>query len=110
MFEVGFSELCMVGLVTLLVVGPERLPKIARTVGFWLGKTRRIIENAKTEIQSELQAEEIRQLLRENASLQHDVTDKLDALKIQFNSTLNDSSQPEKTENALSITVKNNSE
>ena len=43
MFDVGFSELVMVGLVALLVIGPERLPKVARLAGFWLGKSRSMI-------------------------------------------------------------------
>lgn len=71
MFEVGFSELVMVGLVSLLVIGPERLPKVARTVGFWLGKMQQMIANVKVEISQELHAEEIRQLLKENENMQY---------------------------------------
>jgi sec-independent protein translocase protein TatB len=65
MFEIGFSELCMVGLVSLLVIGPERLPKVARMVGFWLGKARAISANLKAEISHELQVEEMKQLMQE---------------------------------------------
>ena len=65
MFEVGFSELCMVGLVALLVIGPEKLPKIARLAGFWLGKTRSMVASVKAEIKEELRAEEMRQLFNE---------------------------------------------
>ena len=68
MFEVGFSELCMVGLVALLVIGPEKLPKVARLAGFWLGKTRSIVASVKAEIKDELQAEEMRQLLNQQQS------------------------------------------
>lgn len=70
MFEVGFSELCMVALVALLVIGPERLPKMARLAGFWLGKTRAMVANVKAEISAELQAEEMRQLFQEQVALQ----------------------------------------
>ncbi len=70
MFEVGFSELCMVALVALLVIGPERLPKVARLAGFWLGKTRAMVANVKAEISAELQAEEMRQLFNEQSALQ----------------------------------------
>lgn len=66
MFEVGFSELVMVGLVSLLVIGPERLPKVARVAGYWVGKIQQMIANVKVEISQELHAEEIRQLLKEN--------------------------------------------
>jgi sec-independent protein translocase protein TatB len=67
MFDIGFSELIMVGLVSLLVIGPERLPKVARLAGFWLGKTRNMMASVKAEIKEELQAEEIRQILKEQA-------------------------------------------
>lgn len=55
----------MVGLVALLVIGPEKLPKIARLAGFWLGKTRNMIASVKAEISEELRAEEMRQLFNE---------------------------------------------
>lgn len=69
MFDVGFSELVMVGLVSLLVIGPERLPKVARVAGFWIGKIQQMIANVKVEISQEFHAEEIRQLLKENESM-----------------------------------------
>jgi len=69
MFDVGFSELMMVGLIALLVIGPERLPKAARIAGFWLGKTRSTIANVKAEIKQELHAEEMRQLMQEQQSI-----------------------------------------
>lgn len=65
MFDVGFSELLMVGLVSLLVIGPERLPKAARIAGFWLGKARSTMAHIKTEISLELHAEEMRQLMQQ---------------------------------------------
>jgi sec-independent protein translocase protein TatB len=87
MFDVGFSELVMVGLVSLLVIGPERLPKVARLAGFWLGKIQQMIANVKVEIKQEFHAEEIRQLLKENEAMAylHDekeppVPTKLDSL------------------------------
>ncbi len=69
MFEVGFSELCMVALVALLVIGPEKLPRIARLTGYWLGKTRTMVANVKAEIKAELHAEEMRQLLDEQSHI-----------------------------------------
>ena len=69
MFDVGFSELVMVGLIALLVIGPERLPKAARIAGFWLGKTRNTIASVKAEIKQELHAEEMRQLLQQQQSI-----------------------------------------
>lgn len=60
----------MVGLVTLLVIGPERLPKVARLAGFWLGKTRAMVASVKSEIKQELHAEELRQIVKEQADLE----------------------------------------
>jgi sec-independent protein translocase protein TatB len=82
MFDVGFSELCLIGLVSLLVIGPERLPKVARLAGFWLGKTRSMVASVKEEIKLELQAEEMRQIFKEqSAGLQDDYIDALAPLR-----------------------------
>lgn len=67
MFEVGFSEILMIALVALLVIGPERLPKAARIAGLWIGKARRTLAHVKEEIKHELHAEEMRQLLQQQA-------------------------------------------
>jgi sec-independent protein translocase protein TatB len=65
MFDVGFFELLLIGVVALLVVGPERLPKIARTAGLWLGKGRRFITSVKADIEQELKADELKRILEE---------------------------------------------
>jgi sec-independent protein translocase protein TatB len=64
-FEVGFSELLLVGLVALLVFGPERLPSLARTAGHWLGRARRFLSTVKADIEQELKAEELKRIIRE---------------------------------------------
>lgn len=69
MFDIGFWELVLVGVVTLIVVGPERLPGLARTTGLWLGKARRMIANIKAEVDQELQLEELKHSLRQQADL-----------------------------------------
>jgi len=65
MFDVGFWELCLVGLVSLLVIGPEKLPKVARIAGFWLGKTQHMVASVKEELKEEFKEEEMRQLIQE---------------------------------------------
>jgi sec-independent protein translocase protein TatB len=62
-FDVGFWELCLIGLVSLIVIGPKKLPKVARIAGFWIGKTRNMVASVKSEIREELQEEEFRQML-----------------------------------------------
>lgn len=63
MFDVGFFELLLIGVVALLVVGPERLPKLARTVGMWLGRGKRFVSSVKEDIDREIRADELRQVL-----------------------------------------------
>ena len=60
MFDIGFWELCLIATVALLVLGPERLPIAARTAGKWVGKIRSMVSNVKSEIDRELQLDEIR--------------------------------------------------
>ena len=65
MFDFGFWEIILVLMVALVVVGPERLPGLARTVGLWLGKAKRIVADIKTEIDRELAAAELKKALDE---------------------------------------------
>jgi len=67
MFDVGFWELALIGLVMLVVVGPERLPKLARTAGLWLGRGRRMLSSVKAEIDREIKAEELKEILNKQA-------------------------------------------
>ena len=62
MFDVGFSEMLMIGIVALVVIGPERLPKVARTVGLLLGRMRRYVSDVKADLNREMQLEELKQL------------------------------------------------
>ena len=65
MFDMGFLELMIIGVVGLLVLGPERLPKAARTLGLWIGKIKRTVSGMQSEISAQLEAEELRQKLNE---------------------------------------------
>lgn len=65
MFDVGFSELLLVGVVALLVVGPERLPRVARTLGLWIGKGRSFLSSVKADIDRELKADELKRILEQ---------------------------------------------
>jgi len=78
MFDIGFWELSLVGLVSLLVIGPEKLPKVARIAGFWVGKTRHMVASVKEEIKEELKEEELRQLLKEQQDKIDSMTKGLD--------------------------------
>ncbi|MEJ2396553.1 MAG: Sec-independent protein translocase protein TatB [Candidatus Thiodiazotropha sp.] len=67
MFDVGFWELGLIALVALIVIGPERLPKVARTVGLWLGRGRSFIASVKADIDKEIKAEELKEILQKQA-------------------------------------------
>ncbi|HSC83119.1 MAG TPA: Sec-independent protein translocase protein TatB [Pseudomonas sp.] len=70
MFEIGFSELLLVGLVALIVFGPERLPAAARTAGLWVGRLKRSFSAIKAEVEREIGADEIRRQLHNEQILQ----------------------------------------
>jgi sec-independent protein translocase protein TatB len=67
MFDIGALELVVIGVVALLVVGPERLPKLARTAGLWMGHARRALASVKDEIDREIKAEELKAILQKQA-------------------------------------------
>lgn len=70
----------MVVLIALVVVGPERLPGLARTAGFWVGKAKRMISDVKAEIHEELAAEELKKALDEQ-DLMEDVYEVIEETK-----------------------------
>lgn len=65
MFDIGFSELTLIAVVALVVLGPERLPGAARTVGALLRKARNSFESVKAEVEREVRAEELKRTLKE---------------------------------------------
>ncbi|WP_456417608.1 Sec-independent protein translocase protein TatB [Thiolapillus sp.] len=77
MFDVGFFELLLISVVALLVVGPERLPKLVRTVGLWIGRGRKMLSSVKADIEKELKAEELKQVLKEQSGVDsvHEILD-----------------------------------
>ena len=62
MFDVGFSELVVIGLIALIVLGPKRLPEVARTAGKWMGQLRRFINNVKQDLDREIHQDELAEL------------------------------------------------
>lgn len=62
MFDVGFSELIVIGIVALVVIGPEKLPRVARTIGHLLGRAQRYVNDVKADINREMQLDELKKL------------------------------------------------
>lgn len=54
MIDVGFWEIAMIGVLALIILGPERLPRVAQTAGLWIGKARRMMRELKTDMQTEI--------------------------------------------------------
>ncbi len=69
MFDIGFWELSLIGIVGLLVIGPERMPAVARTVGKWVGRANRFVSNIKDDINKELKDEDLKNILLEQQKL-----------------------------------------
>ena len=76
MFDIGFTELLVVSVVALLVVGPEKLPKLARTVGIWVGKAKRMVADVKADVDREIRNQEILDIEKAKDSIK-DVKDGL---------------------------------
>jgi sec-independent protein translocase protein TatB len=61
-FDIGFSEIVVIGVVALIVIGPERLPKVARTLGHMFGRLQRYVNEVKADINREMELDELRKL------------------------------------------------
>ncbi len=87
MFDMSFLELLVVGVIALIVLGPERLPKAARTVGLWVGKAKQGFESIKSEIDRELKVKELQeQIAQQKANLEqssglNELKDEVDQVK-----------------------------
>ncbi len=70
MFDIGFSELILIGIVALLVLGPDRLPGAARVAGMWVGRLKRGFNSVKEDVERELGADDIRRELHNEGILE----------------------------------------
>lgn len=62
MFDIGFSEMVVLAVVALVVIGPERLPRVAKQAGAWMGKLRRYVDDVKSDINRQMELSELRDL------------------------------------------------
>jgi len=82
-FDVGFTELMLIGIVALVVIGPERLPAVAKTAGQWIGKLQRFVRGVKTDLASELETGDLKKLIG-------DQRDQIDELRKMVTSAKDD--------------------
>jgi sec-independent protein translocase protein TatB len=92
MFDIGFSELMVIALVALVVIGPERLPRVARTAGHLLGRLQRYVSDVKADINREIQLEELKKMQQQvedsARDLHSSVTQEFTSMETQLNQSL----------------------
>jgi len=86
MFDFSFGELALIGTVALVVLGPERLPKVARTVGEWVGKAQRYVSQVKSDINREIELTELKKLQEEARQAAASVQSSLNEVKSDLTS------------------------
>jgi sec-independent protein translocase protein TatB len=96
MFDIGFSELMVIGLVALIVIGPERLPRVARTLGHLAGRLQRYVAEVKADINREVELDELRKMkdtVQEAASgIENSVQAELDKAESELNAAASSAS------------------
>ncbi|GIK87591.1 MAG: hypothetical protein BroJett026_30720 [Betaproteobacteria bacterium] len=86
MFDIAFSELIIIAVVALIVVGPERLPKAARTMGHLFGRLQRYVNDVKTDINREMELEELRKLQQQVQSAAREIETSVSSAARDFES------------------------
>ena len=84
MFDIGFSELLVIGVVALIVIGPEKLPRMARTVGVLAGRLQRYVSDVKADINREIELDELRKM---RDSMQQAASDFQSSVQTEVNKT-----------------------
>ncbi len=92
MFDIGFTELLLIGVVALIVLGPDRLPGAVRTAGLWIGRIKRSFSAIKAEVEREIGADEIRRQLHNEQIL--DLEREMNAMKQTLNAPLGSLTEP----------------
>lgn len=104
MFDVGFSELIVIALVALIVIGPERLPRVARTLGHLAGRLQRYVTDVKADISREMELEDLKKVrdsMQEAAtSFETSVRSELDKTETDLNKSVESLAQDKPAEPA----------
>ncbi len=88
MFDIGFAELLLIAVVSLLVIGPEQLPATVRTISLWLGRMRRSFNEIKADIEREIGADDIKRQLHNETILKE-----LENTRAELSAIANDTEQ-----------------
>jgi sec-independent protein translocase protein TatB len=90
MFDIGFSELLLIALVTLLVMGPERLPQTVRSISLWIGRLKQMLASARRDLEQEVGMDDIRQQLH-NEQIMRELNESKEHLKEGYNKAFDNS-------------------
>ena len=93
MFDIGFSEILIVSTLTLIIMGPKRLPETVKTITLWLGRIRNFINSAKVEIENEVGIDEIKKQLHNEK-----IMNEIEKSKRELNSISKDLSMSQENE------------
>jgi sec-independent protein translocase protein TatB len=80
MFDIGFSELVVIAIVALIVIGPERLPKVARTMGHLFGRMQRYVNDVKADISREMELDELKKMQSSMEDAARSMRDSVDSV------------------------------
>jgi len=89
MFDMGFTELMLIGIVALVVIGPERLPGVARTAGKYFGRLKRFMTTVKADVEQELRADELRAILADQQKELNTIKDSISGAGKEFEKDIN---------------------
>ena len=87
MFDIGFWEMLIIGVVGLVVIGPERLPAVARTLGSWVGKMRGFVASTRADLEKEINSTELRQILDDKQGEINELRDMLNDTRASIESS-----------------------
>lgn len=90
MFDIGFSEMMVLAVVALVVIGPERLPKVAKQAGEWMGKLRRYVDDVKSDINRQMELTELRKLQTQVTDAAKELGDSVQSTMTGMQSQLED--------------------
>ena len=99
MFDVSFSELLVIAVVALLVIGPEKLPKVARTVGAFTGRMQRYMAQIKEEVNREMRFDELQKLQQQIKQSVESTQESVHQQMAEMKSTVSDVAKPKKISN-----------
>ncbi len=90
MFDIGFLEICLIAVIALLVIGPDKLPGAARTAGLWIGRIRNFISTVKQDVDRELKLQEMQEAIKHSEQHVHQIVEDMGTGMEKLNQPITD--------------------